>query len=191
MFSKFSSLLKVFGMFMASVAFLVFAGCSSDSNPTGVDETPTPDPEIMTPRSLIVQKVTVVSFPANNPDGDTWDVNIFDEYARRPDIYLMIAEKNSNKGFRSVTKDDAVSSGQHDLSDNHRSSDKTLPYDMNYKDPHAITLYDDDGILKDDEIGTMDFYPSDHYSDNNATSFYRFINLSNGVRILVEGTWSY
>jgi hypothetical protein len=191
MFSKFRGTFKVLGMIIVPVVLVMFIGCSSDSSPTGVEENPTPEPEIQTPRSLIVQKITVTSFPANNPDGDTWDFNILDEYARRPDIYIMVTEKNSSDGFRSVTEDDAVYNGNYDLSDNHRSSDKSLPYDMDYKDAYTITLYDDDGILKDDEIGTADFYPSDYYSDNNATTFYRFIDLSNGVKVRLEGTWSY
>ena len=191
MLAMFRSTLKVMGMAIVPAVFLMFVGCSSDSSPTGSgDKEPTP-PEIKTPRSLIVQKITVTSFPANKSNGDNWDWDPFSSTPRRPDIYVKLGEKNGSAEFRSITKDNARSGTSYNVSTKHKSSSKSLPYEMNYKDPYSYFLFDDDGILKHEQMGSKTVYPSDLYRDDNATNFSTTLICSNGVRIVISGVWTY
>jgi len=189
MLAMFRSTLKVLGMVIVPTVFLMFVGCSSSSSPTGVDKEPAP--EIKTPRSLIVQKITVTSFPANKSNGDNWDWDPFSSTPRRPDIYVKLGEKNGSAEFRSVTKDNAKSGTSYNVSSKHKSSDKSLPYEMNFKDPYSYYLYDDDGILKHEQMGSKTVYPSDLYANNNATNFSSTLSCSGGVKIKIEGVWTY
>ena len=189
MLSNWRNTLRILGMFVIPAVFLMVVGCSSNS-PTGPgdgEETPTYN----TPKSLIIQQVHVGSFPSKKSNGDTWDWDPFSSTERRPDIYVNFGEKNKTADFRSITKDNAVSGGYYDLTAKAKSSSKSMPYEANYKDTYTLALYDDDGLLADDKIGSKNVYISDLYGKDNATNFSKIIECSDGVKIQITGVWTY
>ena len=189
MLSNWRNTLKMLGMFVIPAVFLMVVGCSSNS-PTGPgDNEGTPSFE--TPKSMIVQKVTVTSFPSKKSNGDTWDWDPFSSTERKPDIYINLGIKNKSADFRSVTKDNANSGSAYNLTSKAKSSSKSMPYEASYKDSYTFALYDDDGILADDKIGTKDVYIADLYGKDNATNFVKTITCSNGVKVKIEGIWTY
>lgn len=194
MFTNFKNLLKSLKLALLPLMLLVFVGCSTNGGGMGPGddtETPDPQPEIQTPVSLIVQKITVTAFPSDKTNGDDWDWDPIFKEQRRPDIYVNLGEKNKDADYRSVTKKNAKSSNDYNLSSEHSKSNKSLPYTMKYKDAYSFSLYDDDQLLKNDYMGGKTIYTSDLYCNDNATSFTTTISCSHGVKIKIQGVWTY
>ena len=54
-----------------------------------------------------------------------------------------------------------------------------------------ITLWDEDGLSADDEIGNFSFDPLDHYENDNRAGFYEVFFGTNSTKVSVTGTWIY
>ncbi len=85
----------------------------------------------------------------------------------RSDICVGPAEKNKSMDFRSITKDNAKNTTSHDLSSKHKNPAKSLTYDLKYEGSHTFALYNDDGVLKDDTMGSNTIYTPDLYNKRN------------------------
>lgn len=187
MFSNFKTTFKALGLVASAIVFIFVVGCSSNSPTAPADK----EPEINTPKTLIIQKIVVTGFPSKKTNGDNWDWDPFSAGPRRPDIFVTLGEKNASGEFRSITKDNASSGSNYNLSKQAGSSKKSLPYQLNYKDSYTFVLRDDDGLLGSESMGSKTIYPSDLYRNDNATNFSTTITGSHGVKISITGVWTY
>mgnify|MGYP001079667364 CR=1 FL=1 len=184
---------KVLGVMIFPAICLLAVSCGSDDSVTGPEAGPDTEPEveIKTPTSLTITYISARAFPNKKPNGDTWDwnpVSILDEY---PDDYVSIAKEGELSSYRSETVDDQQSTDRPNLSTADDNSPHKLPLRLSYNQSYTFVLADDDGVSADDAMGQKTWKPKDYYLDDNATSFSRTLECSNGVKIEVRGTWQY
>jgi len=181
------------GIIIVPTLLFLFVGCSTSSNPVGTNEEPEPEPEetIEIPKSLLISKVYIKSWPTKNSDDKTWDWNPFSILDRNPDLYVLLGEKDKSAEFRSVTIDDAYPGEDYDVSSEAKSSDKSLPLELFYNVSYTFSLHDNDGISADEFIGDKTIAPSSLYRMDNAKSFSGTLYCSNDVQLSIVGTWVY
>jgi hypothetical protein len=192
MFAKNAGMRKLLTLAILPMLTLLMIGCSSEDNPTGPED---PDPgggeTIKTPKTMIVQSLSITSFPSEKTNGDTWDFDIITAANRRPDLYVTLGESGEAVDYRSKTLDNCFSGAVYVVNDKANSSSKSLPLELSYSVQHTITVYDDDGFSADDEVGKINFIPSQLYGKNNATNFVNTFTGTNGVKVKVSGLWTY
>ncbi len=176
---------------LLAIFLLGAVGCGDDSNPTAPtgDPTPDPEPEIRTPVLLKVSSIRVDAF--NEKKGSfTWDVSLR-VAPRRPDVYvqLQLDSASSSPIFISTVKEDAFSGTFLQMSEAAVGAD--LPRTVSAGIKLIVSLYDDDGIIGDDFMGSVSFKPIDLYKDDNAPGFSHSFAGSGGTEFWIRGTWVY
>ena len=174
------------------VLTLAAVGCSEESNPIA----PGGDPGgggggeevIETPVSVTIDSIRLDGFPERK-GSVTWDASL-SVAPRRPDVYvtLRVGSTTSDPIFVSTVDEDAFSFTFIDMSESDDGAN--LPRTVDAERPLIVSVYDEDGLSRDDHMGTFTFDPIDEYRNDNAAGFsWRLVEGELDVR--VSGSWVY
>lgn len=168
------------------------AGCGEDG-PTAPSGTPDPEPEqeIRTPVSMVIRSLAVTDF--NEKKGSvTWDASI-SVGPRAPDIYVtvQVGSASSTPIHTSEIREDAFTGVAISWDMSESAAGLGLPKTATTGSDIIITLYDDDGLSPDDEMGSVTFDPLDLYRDDNASGYSATLAGDNQSEFKIGGTWVY
>ena len=185
--------LKNTSMMIAAIAILMVSaiGCSQSSNPMGDDkgEVTPPPVEIKAPKALIITSIKVTGFNSKNSDKD-WDWDPFSAAKRRPDIYVQLQRTGYLPIYTSDSRTDAYHNKSYTFTKPASIYDGHLPREIPYTQLWKVFLVDDD-FGGNQTIGSISFRPSSLYNNDNASSTAKTVKGSNGVKIVINGTWKY
>ena len=166
-----------------AICLFAFVGCSSDSNPAGPDQNPTP--VVKKPAHIVVSSIQVNGF--KNKDGDASElINAW----KKADIYVTLARTGGGEDFVSDVRQDASPSSNYTFTKTGVPLGKNLPLSYLYVDKLTIKLYDRD-VFSNEIMSTITFDPKDLYANDEATTFSKSLTGANGAKITVRGEWKY
>lgn len=175
-------------LLIATLTVLPLAGCGGD-NPMAPAPAPPPPPAMRTPVAYIVNRITVLGFDRNAPDGGDWDWALLVE-DRKPDIWVSLKGRPVLPIFSSDIRVNANHDASYAFTRPASDLDGYLPRELAYSDAAEVAVVDDDPF-GDTVMATLRFRGSTMYRNDEASALTHTFTGANGVRVQVSGAWVY
>ena len=138
----------------------------------------------ITPKKIIISKISVTRFPERKPNGNHWDVVNNTVNGELPDIYVALQDELDSVLFVGLEKINAVHTVKYSWSIQSGVS-------IDLQSEYTLSLWDRDYFLgvptTVEKMGSVTFIPP--YSDNNG--FPNHIVIDNGGIVAFKLTVSY
>lgn len=178
-------------LLIASLATFLLTGCGADNPmaPEAEPAPPPPPPPARTPVGYVINKILVVGFNRNAPDGGDWDWAVFVE-DRKPDIWVSLKGRPALPIYNSDIRLNANHNTSYTFTRPASDLDGHLPRELAYGDDADVAVVDDDPF-GDTVMATVKFKGSAMYRGDDATALDHTFTGSNGVRVRLQGVWVY
>jgi len=145
-------------------------------------------PPARTPVQATITRIDVTKFPANAPNGSSWDVSLIAS-ARRPDLYVILTPSTGGSDYVSTTVSDAESTKNYSFT---RAASGGLPATIPYGTSRRVYVMDEDFGGDDDRVGWITVnLPAAYQNDEARTFDHTFTDSGNRLSVRVYGTWGY
>ena len=167
-----------------SLALVMFVGCSSDNNPAGPAEEPTPT--VKKPVSIVITSIEVTNI--KNKD---WDPSELISAWKKADLFVTLKRNGaSSNDFTSDVRENVSATSNQTFTKTGVLLGKNLPLTYLFVDKLTVQVWDKE-VFTNELIATINFNASSLYKNDEATTFAATLTGSNEVKIVVRVIWKY
>ncbi|WP_456430102.1 hypothetical protein [Rhodocaloribacter sp.] len=140
---------------------------------------------VRTPKSFIVRKIVVTSFPSKRSNGSNWDL-----VSIKPDIYVSFQRPRATPLFISNKYNNADAGKTYTFDRAASYNDPGVPFEADYNTTYELHLVDDD-FGGNETMVTATFKFSSHYRLDNAADDEITVTGNRGFTAVIHGDWTY